>query len=278
MRRKLKMKKILCVLLTKVVILSISGCGAKKEVPTTAKVVAEKKIIKVGASPVPHKEILEVVRPLLAKEGYTLEIVEFTDYVTPNTALAEGQLDANFFQHVPYLQSFSKEKNLDLNYTVKVHIEPMGVYSSKYKKLSELKDGAEIAIPSDPTNGARALRVLENAGLLKLKSGDLISKLDITENPKKLKITELDAPQLPRILKDVDAAVINSNFAIEAKLNPTTDSLAIEAKDSPYANVLAVRSEDKTKPYIQALSKALNSPEVKKFIEDKYKGNVIAAF
>ena len=242
--------------------------------PATAKVVPEKKIIKVGASPVPHKEILEVVKPLLAKEGYTLEIVEFTDYVTPNTALAEGQLDANFFQHVPYLQSFSKEKNLDLDYTVKVHIEPMGVYSSKYKKLSDLKDGAEIAIPSDPTNGARALRVLENAGLLKLKSGELISKLDITENPKNLKITELDAPQLPRILKDVDAAVINSNFAIEANLNPTKDSLAIEAKDSPYANVLAVRSEDKTKPYIQALSKALNSPEVKKFIEDKYKGNV----
>ena len=134
------MKKILSVLLTIVVILTLSGCGAKKEVPATAKVVPEKKIIKVGASPVPHREILEVVKPLLAKEGYTLEIVEFTDYVTPNTALAEGQIDANFFQHVPYLQSFSKEKNLELDYTVKVHIEPMGVYSSKYKKLSDLKE------------------------------------------------------------------------------------------------------------------------------------------
>jgi len=272
------MKKILSVLLTIVVILTVSGCGSKKEVPATAKVVPEKKTIKVGASPMPHSEILEVVKPLLAKDGYTLEIVEFTDYVTPNTALAEGQLDANFFQHVPYLQTFSKEKKLDLDYTVKVHIEPMGVYSSKYKSLNDLKAGAEIAIPSDPTNGARALRVLENAGLLKLKSGELISKLDITENPKQLKITELDAPQLPRILKDVDAAVINSNFAIEANLNPTVDSLAIEAKDSPYANVLAVKSEDKTKAYIKALSKALNSPEVKKFIEDKYKGNVIPAF
>lgn len=267
------MKKILSVLLTIVVIFTLSGCGSKNEVAVT-----EKKNIKVGASPVPHKEILEVVKPLLEKEGYTLEIVEFTDYVTPNTSLAEGQLDANFFQHVPYLQSFSKERNLDLDYTVKVQIEPMGVYSSKYKNLSDLKEEAEIAIPNDPTNGARALRVLENAGLIKLKSGDLISKLDITENPKNFKITELDAPQLPRILKEVDAAVINSNFAIEADLNPTTDSLAIESKDSPYANVLAVKSEDKTKPYIEALSKALNSPEVKKFIEDKYKGNIVPAF
>ncbi|MBW9148390.1 MetQ/NlpA family ABC transporter substrate-binding protein [Clostridium sp. CM028] len=267
------MKKTLSILLTIVVIFTLSGCGAKKEADVT-----EKKIIKVGASPVPHKEILEAIKPILAKEGYTLEIVEFTDYVTPNTALAEGQLDANFFQHIPYLQSFSKEKGVDLDYTVKVHLEPMGVYSNKYKKLSDLKDGAKIAIPSDPTNGARALRVLEKEGLLKLKSGDLISKLDITENKKNFKITELDAPQLPRILKDVDAAVINSNFAIEANLNPTKDALAIESKDSPYANVLAVRKEDKTKPHIEALSKALNSPEVKKIIEDKYKGDIIPAF
>jgi D-methionine transport system substrate-binding protein len=266
------MKKILSVLLTIVVIFTLSGCGAKKEAAVT-----DKKVIKVGASPVPHKEILEVVKPLLAKEGYTLEIVEFTDYVMPNTALAQGQLDANFFQHVPYLKEFSKEKGLDLDYTVKVHIEPMGLYSSKYKKLSDLKDGAKIAIPNDPTNGARALRVLEKAGLLKLKSGELISKLDITENPKNLKITELDAPQLPRILNDMDAAVINSNYAIEAKLK-LTDALAVEAKDSPYANVLAVRTEDKNKPYIKALSKALTSPEVKKFILEKYKGAVIPAF
>ena len=271
------MKKILSILLTTVVILTLSGCGSKKEVAVATKVTAEKKTIKVGASPVPHSEILGVVKPLLAKEGYTLEIIEFNDYVTPNTALAEGQLDANFFQHIPYLQSFSKERNLDLDYTVKVQIEPMGLYSGKYKKLSEIKNGAEIAIPNDATNGARALRILEKAGLIKLKSGELISKLDITENPKKLKITEIDAPQLPRVLNEVDAAVINSNFAIEAKLN-LEDALAVEAKDSPYANVLAVRKEDKNKDYIQALSKALNSPEVKKFIEDKYKGAIIPAF
>ena len=267
------MKKILSVLLSVVVIFTLSGCGSKKE-----EVVADKKIIKVGASPVPHKELLELVKPMLAKEGYTLEIVEFTDYVTPNTALAEGELDANFFQTVPYLEQFSKEKKLDLTYTVKVHIEPMGLYSSKYKKLSDLKDGATIAIPNDPSNGARALRVLEKAGLLKLKAGELISKLDITENPKNIKITELEAPQLPRVLTDLDAAVINANYAIEAGLNPTADAIAIESKDSPYANILAVKTADKEKPYIKALSKALTSPEVKKFIEDKYKGNVLPAF
>jgi D-methionine transport system substrate-binding protein len=272
-RRNLKMKKIISLLLSIALISTLSGCGAKPE-----EVQTEQKTIKVGASPVPHKEILEVVKPLLEKDGYKLEIVEFTDYVTPNTALAEGQIDANFFQHVPYLQSFSTERKLDIDYTVKVHIEPMGLYSSKYKDLSELKDGAEIAIPNDPTNEARALRVLEKAGLLKLKDGDLVSKLDITENVKNFKITEIDAPQLPRVLNDVDAAVINSNYAIEANLNPTKDSLAIEAKDSPYANVLAVRKEDKNKPAIGALSKALNSPEVKKFIEDKYEGNIVPGF
>ncbi|MBW9170085.1 MetQ/NlpA family ABC transporter substrate-binding protein [Clostridium estertheticum] len=266
------MKKILSILLLVVVIFTLGGCAAKKEAVTT-----DKKIIKVGASPIPHKEILEVVKPILAKEGYTLQIVEFTDYVTPNTALAEKQLDANFFQHVPYLTEFSKSKGLDLVWTVKVHIEPMALYSAKYKKLSDIKDGASIAIPNDPTNGARALRVLEKAGLIKLKTGDLISKIDITENKKKLNIKELEAPQLPRVLKDVDAAVINSNYAMTAKLK-LTDALAIEAKDSPYANVLAVRKEDKDKPYIKALSKALTSPEVKKFILSKYKGAVIPAF
>ncbi|HEY8888911.1 MAG TPA: MetQ/NlpA family ABC transporter substrate-binding protein [Clostridium sp.] len=272
------MKKLLSVLLLSIVVIfTISGCAAKKEVAAPTKVTADKKIIKVGASPVPHEEILEVVKPLLAKEGYTLQIVEFTDYVTPNTALADGTLDANFFQHIPYLEDFCKTKKVDLTYTVKVHIEPMALYSTKYKKLSDIKDGASIAIPNDPTNGARALRVLEKAGLLKLKAGALISKNDITENPKNLKITELEAPQLPRVLADVDAAVINANYAIEAKLN-LTDALAVEAKDSPYANILAVRAEDKNKPYIQALSKALNSPEVKKFIQDKYKGAVIPAF
>jgi D-methionine transport system substrate-binding protein len=267
------MKKVSALLLGVILLVGIAGCGTKKQEAST-----DKKVIKVGASPVPHAEILEAVKPILAKEGYTLKIVQFNDYVTPNTALQDGEIDANFFQHIPYLKKSCEEKRLDLDYTVKVHIEPMGVYSSKIKNLSELKSGAQIAIPNDPTNGARALRVLEKAGLIKLKDGDLVTKLDITENAKNLKFQELDAAQLPRVLKDVDAAVINTNYAIQANLNPTKDALAIEAKDSPYANVLAVRKQDKDKPYIQALSKALNSPEIKKFIEDKYKGSIIPAF
>lgn len=267
------MKKFLTAILTLILVISLAGCGAK-----SADNSGDKKVIKVGATPVPHAEILKEVKPILEKEGYTLDIVEFTDYVTPNSALAEGQIDANFFQHIPYLNKTNSEKKYDLDYTVKVHIEPMGVYSSKYKKLSDIPEGAQIAIPNDPTNAARALRVLESTGLIKVKAGELVTELDITDNPKKLKIKELDAPQLPRLLKDVSAAVINTNYALEANLNPTKDALAIESKESPYANVLAVRKEDKDKPYIKALSKALNSPEIKKFIEDKYKGNIVPAF
>ena len=266
------MKKVLIFVLTAILAVSFTACGTKSSTSE------DKKVIKVGATPLPHAEILEQVKPILAKQGYTLQIVEFTDYVTPNTALAEGDLDANFFQHVPYLEKTKQEKKLDLTYTVKVHIEPMGVYSKKYKKLGDLKEGSKIAIPNDPTNAARALRVLETAGLIKVKAGELVTELDITDNPKKFQVIELDAPQLPRALEDVAAAVINTNYALEAKLNPTKDALAIESKDSPYANVLAVRTEDKEKPYIKALSAALNSPEIKKFIEEKYKGNIVPAF
>ncbi|WML37761.1 MetQ/NlpA family ABC transporter substrate-binding protein [Clostridium sp. OS1-26] len=269
------MKKIISIVISLIFVFALVGCGEKKEESSNKDT---KKVIKIGATPVPHKEILEQVKSILQKEGYDLQIVEFTDYVTPNTALNDGELDANFFQHIPYLTKFNEEKHTELDYTVKVHIEPMGVYSKKVKKLEELKDGAEIAIPNDPTNGARALKVLQSAGLIKLKDGELISKLDITENKNNIKIKELDAPQLPRVLDDVDAAVINTNYAIQANLNPTKDAIAIESKDSPYANIIAVRKKDKDKPYIQALSKALNSPDVKKFIEDKYKGSIIPAF
>lgn len=154
----------------------------------------------------------------------------------------------------------------------------MGVYSKKVTKLDDLKSGATVAVPNDPTNEARALRVLEKSGLIKLKSGDLVTKLDITDNPKNIKVQELDAAQLPRVLQDVDAAVINSNYAIQAGLNPTKNAIAIESKDSPYANVLAVKEGNENKAYIKALSKAPNSPEVKKYIEDTYKGAIIPAF
>ncbi|MCY6369079.1 MetQ/NlpA family ABC transporter substrate-binding protein [Clostridium ganghwense] len=269
-------KKILSIVLASsllIGVIGLTGCGAKKEAAKETK----KKIV-IGATPEPHAQILEKVKPILEKEGYTLEIKEFTDYVTPNTALQDGELDANFFQHIPYLEQFNKEKNTGLDYTVKVHLEPMGIYSKKIKDLKELKDGATIAVPNDPTNEARALRVLEKQGIMKFKEGELISKLDITENPKNIKIEELDAAQLPRVLEDVDAAVINTNYAISAELNPTKDALAIESKDSPYANVIAVKKENKDKDYIKALDKAITSEEIKKFIEEQYKGTIIPAF
>lgn len=269
------MKKVLSLVLSTVLVLGLSGCAAQGKSSTGSK---DSKVIKVGASPEPHAKILEQVKPLLEKEGYKLEIKEFTDYVIPNTALAEGEIDANFFQHIPYLEKTKKEKGLDLDYTVKVHIEPMGLYSSKIKNINDLKEGAEIAIPNDPTNSARALRLLEKNNIIKLKDGDLVTSKDIVDNPKKLKISEIDAAQLPRVLPDVTAAIINTNYALEGKLNPLKDALIIESGDSPYANILAVRKNNKDSEAIKALSKALTSPEVKKYIEDTYKGSIVPAF
>ena len=224
------------------------------------------KEIKIGVTPFPHKDIMNVVKQLLAKDGYELKIVEFTDYVTPNTALAEKSLDANFFQHIPYLENTVKEKGLKLVWVAKIHIEPLGLYSKKIGKLDELKNGAQIAIPNDATNCARALRLLEKGGLVKVKAGELVTAKDVTDNPKNFKIRELDAAQLPRTLQDVDAAVINTNFAVEAGLITAKDAIIIEGKDSPYANVVAVRAEEKDSPAIKALVKASNSKEVKDFI------------
>lgn len=230
---------------------------------------AADKIITVGVTPFPHKDIMVVAKGLLEKEGYTLKIKEFTDYVTPNTALAEGSLTANFFQHVPYLENMNRERKLNLLWVAKVHIEPLGLYSKRISKLDEIKDGSQISIPNDPTNGARALRLLEKHGLIKVKAGELVTARDITDNPKKLKIRELDAAQLPRTLQDVTAAVINTNFAVEANMIPARDAIVIEGSDSPYANVVVIRAADKDKPEIKALIKAVNSPEVRKFIENQ---------
>lgn len=227
---------------------------------------AENKTITIGVTPFPHKDIMLVVKDLLAKEGYDLVIKEFTDYVQPNMALADGNLDANFFQHIPYLDNMNKEKDLKLTWVAKVHIEPLGLYSHKIKSLDELKDGDTISVPNDPTNCARALRLLEDNGLIKIKAGELVTAKDITDNPKNLKITEIEAAQLPRTLDDVTAAVINTNFAGEAGLIPSKDAIVMEGKDSPYANVIAVRESEKDSPAIQALAKAANSPEVKAYI------------
>lgn len=225
-----------------------------------------KKIV-VGVTPFPHKDIMHVVQTELVKDGYELVIREFTDYVQPNIALQNGALDANFFQHIPYLENMNKEENLDLVWIAKVHIEPLGLYSRKIKNLKELKKGDRLAVPNDPTNEARALRLLEANGLIKIGKGELVTVRDITENPSGVKILELEAAQLPRVLSDVKAAVINTNFAAEAGLVPSRDAIVIEGKDSPYANVVAVRKSDVNTAAIQALKKACNSQAVKNYIE-----------
>ena len=223
--------------------------------------------IVVGVTPFPHKDIMLAAKPLLAKEGYNLVIKEFTDYVQPNMALASKQLFANFFQHEPYLDNMNKEKKLDLVSIGKVHIEPLGVYSKKIKKLADLKKGNSVSVPNDPTNEARALRLLEANGVITIKPGALVTVADITKNPLGLKFHELDAAQLPRTLDDVTASVINTNFAGEAGLVPSRDALVMEGSESHYANIIVVRSEDKDSPKAKALMKAVQSPEVKEYIQ-----------
>lgn len=261
------MKKLAGVLVGLVLIVALSGVGLANEV------------LKVGATAVPHAEILEFAKPLLLAKGITLEIVVFNDYVQPNIALADRELDANYFQHVPYLNIFIKDRRLDLDYIAGVHIEPIGLYSKKVKKLAELKKGAEIAIPNDPTNEGRALLLLASKGLIKLnaKAGLEATPLDIVENPRQFKFRELDAAQLPRVLADVDGAIINTNYAIPAGLVPLKDALVIEGSKSPYVNVLAVRKSDLKKPALRTLAQVLISKEVKQFILDKYKGAVVPA-
>lgn len=238
--------------------------------------------LKVGASPVPHAEILKFVKDnLAAKAGIDLQIVEFNDYVQPNLALNDKQIDANFFQHVPYMQDFGKQKGIDMVAIAKVHIEPLGIYSNKVKSLNEVPDKAVVAIPNDATNGGRALQLLAANGLIKLKAGVTTGATvrDITDNPKQLQIKELEAAQLPRALEDTTLAVINGNYALAANLKPSQNALALEkGQDNPYANVLAVLKSRENDPNLQKLAKLLTSPEVKKFIEDKYQGAVVPAF
>lgn len=278
------MKKVIALIATLLVAsLALAGCGGTDTASSGAaqKNTSGMKTLKVGATAVPHAEILEVVKPLLEKEGINLEIVEFNDYVQPNLALNDKELDANFFQHEPYLKNFMEEhKEVKLKSALGVHIEPMGVYSKKVKDLKDLKDGAAIAIPNDPTNGGRALLLLQKAGLLKLKDGvnEKATVQDVTENPHNFKFQEVEAAQVPRTLDDVDAAVINTNYAMQVNLVPTKDALIMEDNTSPYVNILAVRDGDEQRPEIQALVKALQSKEVKDFINEKYKGAVVPAF
>lgn len=262
-------------------VFTLAGCDDKAPAEKTAAPAQTAAVeLKIGVSPVPHADIINFVAPALEKEGVKVKVIEFNDYVQPNLALSEKELDANFFQHKPYLDTFSKEHKLNLAVLAAVHLEPMGVYSKSIKNVADLPDGAKIAVPNDPTNGGRALKVLETAGILKVRpeAGILASPADIVDNPKHVKIVEVEAAQLPRALDDVDAAVINSNYALAAKLNPTKDAIAIESKDSPYANVVVVRAGDENRPELQKLKNALLTPEVKKFLEEKYQGAVVPAF
>jgi len=258
-----------------------TGEGAATEADATGESAAtEPTTLKIGATAVPHAEILEVVKPVLAEQGITLEIVEFTDYVQPNVQVYEKQLDANFFQHVPYLEQFNQDQNMDLVSVAGVHIEPLGAYSESVKSVEELPDGAKVAIPNDATNGGRALALLAKSGLLKLADGKGVDATvkDIVENPKNLQIEEMEAAMLPRILPDVDMALINTNYALEAGFVPTKDALLIEGSDSPYVNIIAARPDNKDSDAIRKLVEALHTQEVKDFINETYQGAVVPAF
>ncbi|GHU11219.1 ABC transporter substrate-binding protein [Alphaproteobacteria bacterium] len=234
--------------------------------------------LRIGASPLPHAEILNFVKEDLEKSGIDLEIIEFTDYVTPNLALNDKQIDANFFQHKPYLDSFIKEHGVDLASLIAIHIEPQGLYSQKIRNISDLEDEATIAIPNDPTNEGRALLLLQANGIIRLKAGVGFecTPLDIISNPKNLKFKELEAAQLPRVLADVDGAIISGHYAIEAKLT-LKDALLLEAGDSLYANVIAVRQQTKDDPRFQKLIKILKTDKVRQYILRTY-GGIIPAF
>ncbi|QFG67745.1 MetQ/NlpA family ABC transporter substrate-binding protein [Ornithinimicrobium pratense] len=257
--------------------LALSACGSDSAVENAD----DPGPLTVGVSPLPHAEILQFVDDELAEEaGLDLELVEFTDYLQPNVALDDGSLDANYFQHAPYLAEQEAAAGYDFEAVTPVHLEPLGLYSATLGSVEEIPDGAQIAIPNDPTNGARALHLLAEQGLLTLADTDAASAtvLDIEDNARDLQFVEIEAAQLPRSLPDVDAAVINGNYAIQADLSPATDALAAEApEDNPYANLLVVRAGDESDPRIVQLAELLGSEEVAQFIEETYDGAVISA-
>jgi D-methionine transport system substrate-binding protein len=239
---------------------------------------AEKLVV--GATPVPHAEILEFIKPALANQGVTLEIKIFTDYVQPNLQVAQNNLDANFFQHKPYLDEFNKSRGTKLVSMAGIHIEPFGAYSRKIRKLSDLPVGATVAIPNDPTNGGRALLLLAACQVIQLKDASSVAAAvrDIVSNPKKLKFRELEAAILPRALDQADLALINTNYALEARLDPRKDALVIEDDRSPYVNILVARPDSAKREALVKLVHALTSPEVKRFIEERYKGALVPVF
>ncbi|BCJ40544.1 lipoprotein [Actinoplanes ianthinogenes] len=272
----MRRRSLAAVLAATSLVLGLAACGSDDASD------AKSDTLKVGVSPVPHAEILQYVKDnLAAKEGLKLDIVTFNDYVQPNVALQEKQLDANYFQHIPYLDEEKASKGYKFTALKPVHIEPLGVYSKKVKSLAEVPSGGLVAIPNDPSNSGRALNLLAKNGLITLKDGAGVkaTQKDIATNPKNLQFKTLEAAQLPRSLDDTALSVINGNYAIETGLKPSTDALALESgDDNPYANLVVVRTGDENDPRIVKLEKLLHSAEVKKFITDKYQGSVLAAF
>ncbi len=236
--------------------------------------------LKVVATPVPHAQMLEFIKPDLKAQGIELNIVITDDYNMPNRALNDGEADANFFQHIPFLEEQIKQFNYKIESIAKIEIEPMGIYSKKIHHLSELKEGGVVAIPNDPTNEARALLLLQQQGIVQLDDSNNLQAtvLNITKNPKRLKFIEVDAAMLPRTLEDVEIAAINTNYALEAHLSPEKDALLLENKNSPYANIIVIRTGDETRADIQALKAAMTSEKMRAFILEKYKGEILPAF
>lgn len=266
------MKKFVALVLALILVLSFAACSSE----------SDEKVIRVGASPAPHAEILEVAKEVLAKDGWTLEIVEFTDYVLPNETLTAGEIDANYFQHTPYLETYNAEKGTDIVSAAVIHYEPLGIYPGKTASLSDIKDGAVIAVPNDGSNEARALYLLQDLGFITVDNtnGFNITVLDIIDNPYNLEILEVEAAQLPNILVDVDFAIINGNYAIGAGIDGTV--LETEAKDSEaaqiYGNIIAVRNGEEATEKTLALIKAVQSEEVRAFIEETYGVSVVPVF
>lgn len=278
-------KKSLSLLVTgALLITSLTGCGNKAASATASSKDTKLKVLKVGAVPTPHAEILNYIKPILKEKGIDLQVVEFTDYVQPNMALQNKELDANYFQHVPYLNDFNKKNNTQLSATVPVHFEPLGLYPGKTKTLNDLKEGDTIAVPNDTTNEARALLLLQDAGIIKVKDGAGLEATikDIVDNPKKIKIQELEAAQISRTLPDVNLAVINGNYALDAGLNAAKDALKAEDKSSlaakTFANVIVVRTGDENREEIKVLDEVITSSQVRDFINQKYKGAVVPVF
>lgn len=274
-----KKNKFLVGLASLTLVAALAGCGSKEDSKGQAEAIDENKIV-VGVTSGPHEQIAEVAAKVAKEKGLEVELKSFSDYVLPNTSLAEGDLDANSYQHEPFLDTFNKDHDTDLVPVGKTILNPMGIYSEKYKSFDDIPDGATFGLPNDPTNGARALFVLQEAGYIKLKDGaDLTASIrDVEENKKNLQFIELEAAQIPKQLSEVDVAAINTNFALEAGINPKKDSILLESTDSPYVNYIVVRAENENDPTIKKFVEAYQSDEVRQFIEEEFKGSVIPSW